>query len=370
MSGFIRHTALLGSSSIYTRSLRHAKAVLPRLWSKRVAWADPHLKHVKPKDRIKWWNIVPGDQIRLRGDTESVLREVQSVNKLTNMVYLRRETELHKTNAATQSQGVHYSKCQLFIGKHQFPPEEGSSEPKVLPVFATRVDMTNPRWLRQKGYYFWKRIAANTTPRLPGSADKAEERMVIPWPTPSARPKTRPSAYDTPAEVVKAITYVLPRLPSALNFVPKPPTQQAYINAIRKGKNVDPAAPMEVHVTRELSNPHSRAKKQARWKAAQTHRRELLEEIVKAEVQNLDGRTRKVAKQEAIFKWKVRLEEERKAEMHRRRVLRGEVARFERQKVMKVRKAARLEKKLSGLELRPTANQVIPAAPSQSAITA
>lgn len=166
---------------------------------------------------------------------------------------------------------------------------------------------------------------------------------------------------------MSAITYVLPRLPPTVNgFVRKIPSQQAYINAIRKGENVDPAAPVEVHVTRELSNPHSRAKKQARWQAAQKHKRQLFEQILQAEYKHLNGRTRKVARQEAVFKWKVRLEEERKAELYRRRVARGEVARFERQKVMKVRKAARLERKLSGLELRPAANQVIPESQSQA----
>jgi hypothetical protein len=169
------------------------------------------------------------------------------------------------------------------------------------------------------------------------------------------------TAYDTPVEAVRTITYALPRLPpTTKQFISRPPTQQAYINAIRKGKNVDPAAPMEVHITRELSNPHSRAKKQARWQAAKQYRRQLLERMMQAELKHLGGRTRKVARQEAVFKWKVRLLEEEKAEKQRRRVARGEVARFEKQKVMKARKIARLERKLSGLELRPKANQVIP----------
>ncbi len=34
-------------------------------------------------------------------------------------------------------QGVHYSRCQLFIGKHQFPPEEGGTEPRVLPYVSS-----------------------------------------------------------------------------------------------------------------------------------------------------------------------------------------------------------------------------------------
>ncbi|KAI0091957.1 hypothetical protein BDY19DRAFT_884629 [Irpex rosettiformis] len=357
MSSYSRVNAVRGTTSIYTQSLRHVKASLPRFWNKRVVWSDPSPKDVKPKDRIKWWNIVPGDQVRIRGEDE--LREVQAVNKLRNMVYLRHQREDRTSENAANGQGVHYSRCQLYIGKHQFPPEAGNTEPRVLPVFATRVQMTRPGW--NGGYYHWTRFAANTAPRLPGSTKDSDERLVIPWPKPSPKTKVDPTEYDTPAEAVSAITYVLPRLPPSLTgFVSKPPTQQAYINAIHEGKNVDPAGVMEVHLARELSNPHSRAKKQARWQAAQKHKRELLEQILRTEYKHLNGRTRKVAKQEAIFKWRVELEKERKAELYRRSVARGDVARLERQKIMKARKAARLERKLTGLELRPAANQSIP----------
>ena len=92
MASYSRINAIKGTTSIYTQSLRHVKASLPRFWNKRVAWTDPAPKDVKPKDRIKWWNIVPGDQVRIRGEEE--LREVQAVNKLRNMVYLRVHSEV------------------------------------------------------------------------------------------------------------------------------------------------------------------------------------------------------------------------------------------------------------------------------------
>lgn len=94
MSRFHRYQALLPSNSIWTRNLRHVDAVIPRAWSKRITFKDPRVKDVKPKDRIKWWNIVPGDQVRVRGDAEGTLREVQVVNKLRNMVYLKRVKEV------------------------------------------------------------------------------------------------------------------------------------------------------------------------------------------------------------------------------------------------------------------------------------
>ena len=52
---------------------------------------QPIPKDTKPKDRIKYWNIVPGDFVKLRGDTNATVHEVHKVNKLTNRVILKRE---------------------------------------------------------------------------------------------------------------------------------------------------------------------------------------------------------------------------------------------------------------------------------------
>ena len=41
------------------------------------------------RDRIKWWNIVPGDKVRIRGDKSNTIQEVYSVNKFANHVFLR-----------------------------------------------------------------------------------------------------------------------------------------------------------------------------------------------------------------------------------------------------------------------------------------
>ncbi len=54
-------------------------------------WKDPRINDVKPKDRIKWWNVVPGDQVRVLGDKEGSIREVFRINKLSNRVYLKRQ---------------------------------------------------------------------------------------------------------------------------------------------------------------------------------------------------------------------------------------------------------------------------------------
>ena len=42
------------------------------------------------KDRIKWWNIVPGDQVRVMAHNDEVIRDVAAINKFSNRVFLKR----------------------------------------------------------------------------------------------------------------------------------------------------------------------------------------------------------------------------------------------------------------------------------------
>lgn len=81
------------TASPWTRDLRHVGAVFPRYWSQRQTYRDPSFKAVKPKDRITWWNIVPGDQVRVRGAAGDI-REVFRINKLNNMVLLKKEVQV------------------------------------------------------------------------------------------------------------------------------------------------------------------------------------------------------------------------------------------------------------------------------------
>lgn len=43
---------------------------------------------VFPKDRIKWWNIVPGDKVRVMAEKDGSVREVKGINKFNNRVYV------------------------------------------------------------------------------------------------------------------------------------------------------------------------------------------------------------------------------------------------------------------------------------------
>ena len=111
---------------------------------------------------------------------------------------------------------------------------------------------------------------------------------------------------------------------------------------------------------KELSNPHSRAKKQARWHAHHARNKALLQEYIQAEYANLDGRTRRVARTEATWKWQQRLRDERTEEVKRRWRNRGAEAQLERRKVRKARKVAKRNEKLRNLVLVNAPNQVVP----------
>ena len=54
-----------------------------------MTFRDPIIKSAKPKDRIKYWNIVPGDQVRIRGEESKTIYEVMSINKLSNQIRLK-----------------------------------------------------------------------------------------------------------------------------------------------------------------------------------------------------------------------------------------------------------------------------------------
>jgi hypothetical protein len=46
-------------------------------------------EHVSPAQRIKYWNIVPGDQVRVIRGKDKEIRTVVEINKLTNRVSAR-----------------------------------------------------------------------------------------------------------------------------------------------------------------------------------------------------------------------------------------------------------------------------------------
>jgi len=170
--------------------------------------------------------------------------------------------------------------------------------------------------------------------------------------------------YDTPGDVVAEVTYSPPALPANAKVPARaPPSEQAYIDYLTSptSPTFNPAEPIEVNLTKEVSNPHSRAKKQRRWQERQRSEKVLLEEYIKTESKDLQGRTRREARAEATFKWRQRIEADRKAEIKRRWQLRGQEAKLLRKRARAAKKEAKRNQKLADLELEQGSNQVIPA---------
>lgn len=327
---------------------------------------QPVPKDTKPKDRIKHWNIVPGDFVKIRGETNGPVHEVHRVNKLSNRVILKREINKagYVPEAGRQSGfSVPYSKCQLLVGKYEYPPEGDETEPKLKNVFASRLTTSMPYYYRKGGYWIWRRYAVNTIPRLPNYTAKTHVSIRIPWPKRSPVTKPEPTAYDTTEDAVLEVTYTPPTLPdSFLHPTSRIPSEQEYINSLADPERTffSASAPIEVHLQKELSNPHSRAKKQARWQAFQAHQKALLQEYIDAEHANLDGRTKQVADADATWRWQQRLLKDRRAELARRWRNRGGEARLQRKRQRKLRKLEKREEKLRNLVLAEAKNQILP----------
>ncbi|TBU42148.1 hypothetical protein BD309DRAFT_963789 [Dichomitus squalens] len=368
MSITYRELASAASTAGFTRNFRHLLPVPRFLVRGPFMPGQPVPKDTKLKDRIKYWNIVPGDFVKLRGDTNGTLHEVHKVNKLSNRVILKREINKAGYVPDARSQtglSVPYAQCQLLVGKYEYPPEDDSTEPTLKNVFASRLTMSKPYYYRKGGFWIWRRYAVNTIPRLPNYTDWTHVSIRIPWPKRNAITRPDPTPYDTTEDDALAVTYTPPSLPATfLSPAPRIPTEQEYINFLYKaGKpRIRPSDPIEVHVHKELSNPHGRAKKQARWQAFQARQKALLQEYIDAEYANLAGRTKKEARAEATWKWQQRLADDRKAELTRRWRNRGEEASLKRKMQRKQRKAIRRSQKLRNLVLEEAKNQIVPQA--------
>ena len=143
--------------------------------------------------------------------------------------------------------------------------------------------------------------------------------------------------------------------------LPREPSAHEYIKSLASNfSSVEGSQPTEILVHKELSNPHSRAKKQARWQAYQLYKRSLLQQYISKEYENLAGRTRREARAEATWRWKQKLLDERKAEMKRRWRNRGQESALAAKQVRRARKDERIQRKLQNLVLQTAPNQVLP----------
>jgi hypothetical protein len=204
-------------------------------------------------------------------------------------------------------------------------------------------------------------------PKLPRSSELAiriRTEKAIPWPRPEKRkPVEANSRYDTLKNIVAKVTYKPPPLPETLSAaVPKPSSEAGYINSLFNPSPIpfDESIPIEVHLVKELVNPHSRAKKQARWQQFLRHKDDLRREIVSNELKNLKGRTTQDATAEALFKWRQALEDEKRAKKKERWLTKERVKKIERKNKSKEKKSRRQGERLRDMVLQAAPNQVLP----------
>ncbi|CAE6527332.1 unnamed protein product [Rhizoctonia solani] len=355
----------------------------------------------KPSDRIKYWNIVPGDTVRIvRGaHAEDKKHEVLSVDKTRNLVYLKEITMMRGQgeSASRISKPIHYSNLQLYLGIFELTDKNGQA--KETEVYATRISTSKPVYIPAARRWFWKRYAAGTSPPIPvpeGVAPR-KNRTEIRWP--EYKQRTSPTTefdYDTPADAVQEITWTPADVSEHTKYPPyfhiPAPTSQQRISVSQKilaakaravqdayiaGKT-SASVPMEQYLARELSNPHSRAKKQERWQQAKEEEDRLRVRFMKAakearktgdSVATLGlNLTKKQAAKEGLFLFETHIREAEKARRVERAEQRGAVAKLERKKIRKARKEKKREEALRNLVLDKAENQVLP--PTQAQPTA
>ncbi|KAJ7067962.1 hypothetical protein C8F01DRAFT_1116358 [Mycena amicta] len=351
-----------GTRLPWTTNFNHVRT-LPRHLrvSKKGQWDafDPSKKadaHI-PKERIKFWNIVPGDRVRVRGRYGNKLRDVWKIRRLENIV----EFPVPESSKTAQNPAYSYASCQLYMGDYEFPPLPGSAEPRKLPVFAKRISTSPPVWNSRQHRWQWDRFATRTTPLVPHLKG---QKILIPWPKVPKKAHAAAGLYDTKKQDVYKVTYVPPSfLPKLSAPLPRVPTEDEFIAGMSHPTQkpwFGESPPVEMYLDLELSNPHSRAKKMKRWQSHKTYRKALLRDYVTAEMRELNGRKKHEAHAEATFKWRQKLTAEEEAERRRRWLTLAVADKSRKKQARKTRKAQRRIDELTRLTLFEGANQVIP----------
>ena len=169
----------------------------------RPSFAQSTPAYVPPKDRITFWNIVPGDVVKLRsgaiGHDENgrpIRGEgiVTSIDRTTNRLLLRDIDDNHKMapknvkhvvprlidpeageekgfsgNTTSVPRPVHYSKVMLKVPDTQ--------------TYASRIVRSKPFYDRQKGMFVWKRFAiVKATDEESLRTGGALKKIYVPWP--------------------------------------------------------------------------------------------------------------------------------------------------------------------------------------------
>lgn len=162
------------------------------------------------------------------------------------------------------------------------------------------------------------------------------------------------------------VTYKVPALSQALNGpLPRRPSEDEFLTALYnpayKPELINSSMPVEFFLTKELSNPHARAKKQQRWKMRKALQKARLDEIIAEGMRHPEGRTEREIRAESAFRWRQELKDEQEKQKKMRWKDRVADVNMIRKARNKAKKEERQRRKLTELELDTSEpNQFIP----------
>lgn len=212
-----------GSRARVTRHLQHIQPLTKKpggKFARKMPFQPNHF--VQPKDRIAFWNIGPGDEVRVTTGGKVVVNEdgtktripyqgiVDTIDRETNVVYLRAPEEgdesliprnmkhitpraapqekpgdeiKYGTNVAYAARPVHYSNLQLRLPSTLALPDDVKLDLKKG-VYAARITRSEATFNKNKGIFTWRRYAV--IPTTEGSL-----KIEVPWPRAEPRKKPR-----------------------------------------------------------------------------------------------------------------------------------------------------------------------------------
>ncbi|ODN96916.1 hypothetical protein I350_07889 [Cryptococcus amylolentus CBS 6273] len=297
------------------RGFEHLIAPHSSKFARKVPSRFPHptTKFVQPRDRIKKWNIRPGDRVRMTtGKAKDVFRNgenssegwkvytVKTVDLARNRVFLEGITnkkaqpvpplpdnyatldEQEKKNVDNAPnfidimRPVHYSNVQLCVD------ESGEVDQHV---FASRIKTQETHFNKYTQRLEWRRVA----PKLTGTvaAETHLEETDMPWPKPEKVYEfPDPDRNDTHNDEVRKRTLQLIDVPTIAStsgyntlfptHLLAPPLQNqvvsdGYLTSVRDPEHFDDATKqiadtlMPLHLSEELSPRWARGRQRAAW---------------------------------------------------------------------------------------------------------
>lgn len=208
-----------------SRVLRHLKHMEPLRKKPGGKFADktPFFGHafVQPKDRIAFWNIAPGDEVRVKVGGKHVTRSdgskdrlpfegiVDTVDRERSVVWLRASEQGDETliprqmkhleprysdptkgveggfgpNIAYKARPVHYSNLQLKLPSDLKLPDDVKLDLKKG-VYATRLTRSVAKYDPRRGHFAWRRYAIVPT-------SEGTLKIEVPWKALEGRDRLR-----------------------------------------------------------------------------------------------------------------------------------------------------------------------------------